>query len=832
MKGVVLAGGFGTRLRPLTYNIPKPMVPVVNIPVMEHNISLLKKYDITDLVVLLYYQSDIIKEYFGDGSKWGVNIKYHKAEADYGTAGAVKDSGHLIGKEDFIIISADVLTDFNLKNAIKYSTDTKAFFTIVLTSVKNPLDYGIVIFDKDQTITKFLEKPTWGQVFSDQINTGIYILRNKVLDEIPEKEFFDFSKDLFPKLMKKGIKIKAHLAKGYWRDIGNISEYRNSVNDILKGFVNISIHGKRLDILGLDVRCENGVSLAPNIKFGGTVIIGEGAALEEGVTIENSVIGRNVVIRKGAMVKNSVIWDGVQIDSKSRLHENIVGYNARIGRNVYVMEGAVLSDSCVLGDDVVVNSGVKIWPEKKVESGSTVDKSIVWGEKWNKNLFGNYGITGIANAEIHPELAAKLGSVYGAMIGKGKKVVVARDSHKASRMIARAFITGILSVGVNVDHFSEVPLPVIRYQLKMGTYRGAIFIRMSPIDKELMDIKFYDETGFDITADVGKNIERIFYREDYLRTGYREVGNIYYPHRIYEYYKEGFKDYLSAKDMEKKLSVVIDYTSGLAANAFPALMGKLVKNNTSLNASIDENREALDKVEYSFHVAQVSELVKTLKMDCGFVIDGCGESFVAVDERGNSYMNEKLLLLVAHIFMEYAGVKRMILPINAPQILFDRAQVKKIEVIKSPVTLKYLGKKAKEIESDFVGTIEGSFMLPKFNSAIDGMIVIGKLLQLMTQHGFKLNEMYKKLDYTAKYATAKLPCRDENKGEALRKLYDKFKNKDIEMIDGIKVRFSKKGWMSIIPDSEEGCFNITGEYWDKNEWQKFLKAVKEIIDNK
>jgi len=199
-KAVIMAGGFGTRLRPLTMTIPKPMVPILNTPMIEHIIHLLKKHDIHDLVTLLYFYPEVISNYFDDGSKWDVNMNYVIAQADYGTAGAVKNAYKYLD-DRFIIISGDVLTDFDLTAALNFHVEKKSMATLLLTRVAQPLQYGIVMTDKEGKITRFLEKPSWGQVFSDTINTGIYILEPEVLDLIPYQQEFDFSKDLFSPIL-------------------------------------------------------------------------------------------------------------------------------------------------------------------------------------------------------------------------------------------------------------------------------------------------------------------------------------------------------------------------------------------------------------------------------------------------------------------------------------------------------------------------------------------------------------------------------------------------------------------------------------------------------
>ena len=185
MKAVIMAGGFGTRLRPITCNIPKPMVPVANIPMMEHILNLLKKFNLTRILSILYFQPEVITKYFGNGSDFGVEMDYVMATADFGTAGSVKNSEKKLQDESFIIISGDVLTDFDLEAAIEFHNSRKAMATMVLTRVTNPLEFGVVIAAEDGRIIRFLEKPSWGEVFSDTINTGIYILEPEVLAHIP-----------------------------------------------------------------------------------------------------------------------------------------------------------------------------------------------------------------------------------------------------------------------------------------------------------------------------------------------------------------------------------------------------------------------------------------------------------------------------------------------------------------------------------------------------------------------------------------------------------------------------------------------------------------------
>ena len=244
MKAVIMAGGEGTRLRPLTCNRPKPMVPVANKPMMEHIVELLKKHGISDIAVTLLYMPEAIKEYFGDGKEFGVNMKYYVETVPLGTAGSVKNAEEFLN-DTFIVISGDALTDANLENALKFHFNKGSIATLLVKKVDVPLEYGIVVTNDEGRITRFLEKPSWGEVFSDTVNTGIYILSPVVLSYFNKNEMFDFSKDLFPILLRKDLPMYGYIIEDYWCDIGDPGVYIQSHIDIMDGKVNINIPGSK-----------------------------------------------------------------------------------------------------------------------------------------------------------------------------------------------------------------------------------------------------------------------------------------------------------------------------------------------------------------------------------------------------------------------------------------------------------------------------------------------------------------------------------------------------------------------------------------------------------
>jgi mannose-1-phosphate guanylyltransferase/phosphomannomutase len=464
MKAVIMAGGFGTRLRPLTTHIPKPLVPVGNVPIMEHTVRLLKRHGFTDLLVLLYFLPETITGHFGDGSQWGVRMTYATPTADLGTAGAVKFAAGELG-EPVLVISGDVLTDFDLQAAVRSHQQRGAEASIVLTRVDSPLAYGIVIIDESGRIVRFLEKPSWGEVFSDTINTGIYILDPSVLAAVPAGRPYDFGRELFPALLASGRRLYGHVAEGYWRDVGDLTEYRTAHLDLLQGRVGVEIPGTHTQGPEHSVWVGEGARVDFLTKLSGSVIIGAGAQVAPGVRLVNCVVGPGCVIGAGADIEGSVLWDHVDVGPSARIKEAIVGTRAQIRANAFVAEGVVIGDYARIGESSTVKANAKVWPYKEVEDGATLAMSLVWSERWSRSIFGRYGVSGLANIEISPEFAAKLGAAFGATVGKRRTMITSRDHHKASRMINRALMAGLLSVGVDVQDLGVAPVSVVRYQI-------------------------------------------------------------------------------------------------------------------------------------------------------------------------------------------------------------------------------------------------------------------------------------------------------------------------------------------------------------------------------
>ena len=313
MKAVVMAGGEGSRLRPLTLGRPKPMVPVATKPVMEHNLELLKRHGITEVVVTVQYMASMIQDYFGDGSQMGMDIVYSIEQTPLGTAGSVKlAQRHL--NETFMVISADALTDFDLSAIIEFHREKKALATLTLYRVPNPLEYGVIITREDGSIAQFLEKPSWGEVFSDTVNTGLYVLEPEVLDYFEPEKVYDFSQELFPSHAEEGRPMYGYIAPGYWCDVGNLQEYIRANADLLSGKIGIPLAGKHL---GGGVWVEEGVEIAPDAQLHGPVYLGRGGEDQERCRRPRTNRDRGVLHRGQSALASFGAWSGTTATSVS-----------------------------------------------------------------------------------------------------------------------------------------------------------------------------------------------------------------------------------------------------------------------------------------------------------------------------------------------------------------------------------------------------------------------------------------------------------------------------------------------------------------------------------
>lgn len=805
MQAVVMAGGFGTRLRPLTANIPKPMTPLLNKPIIEHIIELLKKHDITDIIMILYHQAEIIRDYFKDGKKFGVKIQYVKPDADYGTAGAVYCGYELIN-DRFIIISGDVVTDFDLSQAISFHEKSKSVSTLVLTRAKNPLQFGIVLTDNEGKITKFFEKPSWSEVFSDTINTGIYVLEKDTLGLVPKargnKADCDFSKDLFPYLLKNKLPLYGATLGGYWRDVGSLEDYIKTNLEALKGKVDLPL------ARGL---AKNGCIIAPSARISRTA------------KVVNSVIGPKCYIAPGAVIKDSILWNNTSIEDNTRVNYSVICNNVRIKPNCRVNENTFIGSNVSIGSSVTVRSDVKIWPQKNVDSNSIVTKNLIWEERWKDTLFTDSRITGLSNIEITPDFGAKLGMAYGVFSGLGSKILISRDIDNVSLMIKGSITSGLLSSGVAVLDYQTTPIPILRQELGKGAVSGGIFVRKSPFDSSRCDIIFFDSNGKDLSSAKIKSVERLVISNDARPIPFDKIGAISYAERTYESYRERFISMLDEEVINRrKFKIAINFSHGVTSTILPNILGDFNIELVTLDSHLDSAKQSRSPEEFKNALQQLSYIVTSLKYDAGFLIDAGGEKIYLVDDTGKILSYDRFLSLVVYMYLcLYPKTKKIAVPIQASGEIDIVAKKYYTDVVRVKDSHFAIMNAASQPDVELAGGTKGGVIFPEFSFATDGMFSIMKILELAARSHKKLSETEKKTP-SLHMAKNNVFCSLDQKGRIMRRLVEDSEGMKRQMIDGIKIFFDDFTWVLCIPDSEREIFHVNAE-------ARTLKRAEQLV---
>lgn len=327
MKAMILAAGVGSRLDPLTRQMPKPMVPIANRPVIEHIVEKLKKHGFTEIMVNLHYLGDVIRESLGDGTRLGVQIHYAQEDQLWGDAGSVGRAAEFFRDDTFLVIGGDDISDIDLSAVLEFHKTKKALSTIALCLVDDPSEYGIVLLDDDGRITRFLEKPK-GEVFSKTANTGVYFFEPSVFELIPEGVKFGFGNDVFPRILERGQPFYGFVTEAYWRDVGNIGVYRRTNFDALAGRVSLKLGGTRTPegaLVGANVQ------MGENVTLGENTIVGDNSVIESNVTLRETIVWPNATVKAGTHLERCIVGAGVSVQSDAAVFDGVIVNPARRG---------------------------------------------------------------------------------------------------------------------------------------------------------------------------------------------------------------------------------------------------------------------------------------------------------------------------------------------------------------------------------------------------------------------------------------------------------------------------------------------------------------------
>ena len=810
MQAVVMAGGEGSRLRPLTINRPKPMVSIVNKPCLGHIFDLLKRHGIEDGFVTLQYLASVIQDSYGDGGAVGMRLRYSVEETPLGTGGSVRQIG--VDLDDtFLVISGDALTDIDLSKVIAFHKERKAAVTLTLVRVADPLEYGVVITQPDGRVTKFLEKPSWGEVFSDTINTGIYVIERRVLERYAIGEPFDFSKDLFPQLLADGESLYGFIAEGYWTDVGSIAEYSRANADLLLGKMQIEPLGREI-MPGVFAGGE--VTIEPSARLTGPIYLGGGVRIAGGAEIIGPTVLRDAVtVDQGAHVESSIVWRNSYIGERSDLRGAIVGRQCALKARVVLEEGAVVGDHSVINEGARVRAAVKIWPDKQVEGGAVVGSSLIWGSQGRRSLFGRFGVTGLVNVDLTPEFAARLGSAYASALPSGTTVTMNRDQHRSSRMLKRALMGGIVGSGVHVADLTQAPLPIGRFQTRRIGAAGGVHVRVSPFDVRTCDIKFFDRQALDMDKAQERRVENVFFREDFRRSSYDDVGRILEVPRVGEEYSDAFlREVAHRREIaDAKVRIVLNYSHGTAAQYLPQLMEALDVEVIGINSVVSENIGARSFEEFQQQMRELALITSTLHASFGVTLDQGGEKVFFVDDRGRIIEDRHFLTAFVRLMAKTAS-GLVAVPVFAPAIIETLVaetggQVQRVRASAEA----QMGLAARE-HPLLVADGLGGFIFSRFHPSFDGLFAIVKLVELLAVQQITLAEV---MDETpaAHLVRLKVSCPWEDKGRVMRMLAQEPATDRTKQVDGVKHVYDGE-WVLVLPDADQPLFSIWAEAAD------------------
>lgn len=831
MRAVLMAGGSGTRLRPLTCDLPKPMVPILNRPIAEHIINLLKRHQITEVIATLHYLPDVMRDYFQDGSDFGVQMTYAVEEDQpLGTAGCVKNIAELLD-QTFLVISGDSITDFDLTAAIEFHKQKQSKATIVLTRVPNPIEFGVVITDENHRIRRFLEKPSTSEIFSDTVNTGTYILEPSVLDYLPENQESDFSKELFPLLLQKDEPMYGYIAQGYWCDVGHLDAYRESQYDSLNRKVKLDYAYEEQSPnlwVGENTYIDPSARIIPPVLIGHNCRIGPRVQIEPG-----TIIGDNVTIGADADLKRPIIWNGSIIGEEVNLRACVVARGTHVGRRAHVLEGAVVGSLSNVGEEAQINPCVRVWPSKQIESGATLNINLIWGQTAQRNLFGQRGVTGLANIDITPEFAVKLGAAYGSTLKQGAQVTVSRDQRSISRMVSRSLIAGLMSVGVNIQNLEATAIPITRTVVPTLPVVGGIHVRAHPDRPDYILIEFIDNQGINISKAQEKKIEGAYFKEDLRRVQIEEIGNVAYPSQVIDTYCTAFEKYLNVEAIRhSKSKVIIDYTYAVYGAVLPQLLAKFGCDAVVLNASLKQT--AVSAAEREQLLIQLGHVVEALKAKIGVQVSANGEQLTLVDESGIPIRGETLTALMVNMILTAHPRSAVVVPIHASSAVEQIARRHDGKVIRTKANPTALMEASRENPNVVLaGSGDMGFIFPQLHPGFDAMFGIAKLIEMMTVQERSLAFMRTELPRVChKLAVARCPW--TVKGALMRHLVETHPAQNLELVDGVKILHEDEKWVLILPDAGEPLVHLfangNDRDWVDSTLREYRTYVQEFVE--
>lgn len=631
MKAVVMAGGEGTRLRPLTCTKPKPMINIMDKPVIGYIIELLIDNGFDDIAVTVRYKAEDIENYVSTFESDKINIKCIEETTILGTAGSVKNAAN-DWNEPFLVISGDCICDCDLSKVMLYHKSIMADTTIVCKGVEDPGEYGTVCLDRSGRVENFCEKPDWSHASSQLANTGIYVINPAVLDMIPDNVLYDFAAHLFPEMMNSGKRLFGYNTTAYWCDIGELKSYRMCIKDIMNHKVNINLPETKNGVYTNSGFPDGDYDIVPPVYIGRNVTIGKNSVVGPFTVLED-----NVSIADNSRIKKSVIKNNTSVGDNCDIIGAIIGERSVIKNNNVCLEGSCIGEGCLLEGSSTVSNNVLVWPEKHIPYRSVLTDNLRDGMT-EYELIGENGICGNTFSEISCEKCCRLGEAV-ASSTCGKNVGVGYDSSREAKALAMALLSGLISGGSNISDFGECFESQMGFFVSYCSLDCGIYITATP---KKTAIRLFGQFGLPLYRKYEREIESRYKRSDFRR-GTNTGNSIIDMSRVSEIY-EG-----------QLLSSVGDSLTGATA--------QIQSRNPLIKSLADKCLFLLGCSEKSLPA---------------FSIDYSGRSVTAKDDNDRFVPYESLLVLVG--MDEIMKGNDIAVPFNAPVCLDTAASERNITV--------------------------------------------------------------------------------------------------------------------------------------------------------
>lgn len=753
MKAIIMAGGEGSRLRPLTCDCPKPMMRLMDKPVMQYALELLRSHGITEIAATLGYLPDAITDAFGDGADHGISLKYYIEKTPLGTAGGVRQAIGFLD-ETFVVLSGDGITDLDISAAVAFHREKNAQATLVLKREKNPAEYGVVSVDKDGRIDGFYEKPSRCDVISDTINTGVYILEPELLSRIPPDQPFDFGHDLFPSLVREGARIFGYVMEDYWCDIGDVRAYLSAHRAAMDGEIHLN---------GLSPR-PGGIAVMPGASVDRTAVleapclIAPGAQIRSGAHIgAYTVVGENCVVGEHASLKRSVLWPGAQIAAHAQVRGCVLAAHAVLGEGAQAYEESVLGTGASAGERAVLTPGVKIWPGKCAQDGERVEANLVWGNRRTE------GFSGGAFLLSSPAQTIRAAQALSAVM-KPKELVLGRCLSTVSGALWHAVASGAMSQGVQVIDAGICTLPQLRHALTSLRADAAALVcedRLIPLNA----------AGARISSRQQRAVNTMHARHDFAAPFCGITKPIV---------DAGHTD--------------IAYIANAAAS-FAA--DRLCAPNIAVHAQsphlLSLAERAFTRAGLNVRTGWEEDMMELAPGEVGVWLDEYGETAVLSDERGALSEAEQQLMLI-WIALEL-GERELLLPMSATRAAAELAG-------------RYGARASYVVGETSVWMNELAQRAPlQFLLWFDGIRTSLRAVDLLTKHDLTLDAWRRSVPHVYRRSrTVSVPVSET--GRILHNFAEH--EQEVELGGGVRFRRGD-GWAWICPDEQRPEFRIVTE---------------------